>query len=79
MSHNQAIGMLLVALGVGACFCVTQLWTKSRRDPEWILRGELRDLVRPGAVHLINALLLVAGALAATGAVGAGLLFLHRV
>ena len=76
MSQNQAFGMLLIAFGVVIYFLISQLWSRSKSDPGWILRGEFRQLVSPGTVHVINAILIATGALLGTAAVGFGLMLL---
>lgn len=77
--HHQALGMLLIALGVLIFFLLSQLWIRTRKDPGWILRGEFRDWVRPGALHIINSLLLILGGILGTGAFGLGLVLLRWV
>ena len=76
MSLNQALGMLFVALGVVIYFLISQHWSRSKKDPAWLIKGEFRQLVRPGAIHVINAFLMVMGALTGTFSVGFGLLLL---
>ena len=79
MSPQQAFGMLLLALGIAIYSFITQLWSKSRKDPRWILRGEIRELVGPGTAHVINALLLVVGALTGAAAFARGLLLFQWI
>ena len=78
MNSSQALGMLLFAIGIAIFFYTAQVWSKARKDPDWISRGELRDLFAPAAVPLINAALVVLGALAGGAAFVTAFLLLRR-
>ena len=79
MRENQAFGVLLIALGASIFFFVAQLWARTKKDPQWILRGEFRERVRPGAAQIINAILMALGALTGTASVSWGLVLLRWV
>ncbi len=83
MGNYQAFGMLLLAGGIFILGFLAKLWSHTKRDPRWILRGEIGSVIGehlgPAAVHLVNALLLVLGALLGAGALSAGFLLLRWI
>ena len=79
MGEAQAFGVFLVALGALVFFFIAQLWSRTRKDPLWILRGEFRDVLRPQAARVLTALLIGLGAMLGSGAVGYGLMLLRWV
>ena len=77
MRQNQAFGVFLLALGITIFFLIVQLWSRAKKDPTWILRGEFRDLVGPGGAQLLNAILVTLGAVLGSGSLGLGLVLLR--
>ena len=78
MGQNQGYGAFLVAFGVLAFFLIAQLRSRTRDDPQWLLRGGARQYLG-SAAQLINAVLLVLGASVGMACITLGLLFLRWV
>ena len=81
MAHYQGLGLLLLATGILILFSLTRFWSNTKRDPRWILRGELGgvfgDHLGPEAVQLVNAILLILGIIAGAVGLALGLVFLR--
>jgi len=79
MPPNQAVGLMLLGIGVLLYFVIVQIWTRTKLDPHWMFRGDFRHMVGVGGAQVMNSVAMVAGAILGTGAVSIGLKFLCSV
>jgi hypothetical protein len=79
MSHYQPLGLLFLACGGTIFFLIAQLRLRAQRDAESRLHAELRDLVGPGGVYVIQLCAIVLGSILGAAAVALGFFFLHGV
>jgi hypothetical protein len=79
MPQNQAVGLMLVGIGVLLYFLIAQIWTRTKLDPHWMFRGDFRQMVGVDCAQVLNSVTVVAGALLGTGAVSFGLKYLYSV